>query len=154
MVAYAGVPLRAVDGEPIGTLCALDYEPRKWSKDDLAILTDLAAEVIAELQLLTATRLAARDRARLRALSALSSALAPAQDAGDVVDAVSRTVQGFTASAVWVSMVDEAGKTLRLAAASGAESAGRRAAAAGRGRPDRGARLPGRPAPARSPCCR
>ena len=78
VVAYAGVPLRAADGEPIGTLCALDYEPRTWSKDDLAFLTDLAAEVIAELQLLTATRLAARDRARLRELSALSSALAPA----------------------------------------------------------------------------
>ncbi len=123
VVAYAGVPLRAVGGEPIGTLCALDYEPRKWSKDDLAVLTDLAAEVIAELQLLTATRLAARDRARLRELSALSSALAPAQDAGDVVDAVSRTVAGFTASAVWVSMVDEAGRTLRLAAARGAEAA-------------------------------
>ena len=49
VVAYAGVPLRAANGEPIGTLCALDYEPRTWSEDDLALLTDLAAGVIAEL---------------------------------------------------------------------------------------------------------
>ena len=62
VVAYAGVPLRAADGEPVGTLCAIDYEPRTWSPDDLALLADLAAGVIAELQLLTATRLVARHR--------------------------------------------------------------------------------------------
>ena len=40
VVAYAGVPLRAADGEPIGTLCAIDYEPREWSPEDLAALSD------------------------------------------------------------------------------------------------------------------
>jgi GAF domain-containing protein len=122
VVAYAGVPLRAAGGEPIGTLCAVDYEPRAWSQEDLALLADLAAEVIAELQLLTATRLAARDQARVRALAALSSALAPAQGAGDVVDEVSRTVERFEADAVWLSMVDDAGECLRTAAAGGARS--------------------------------
>lgn len=122
VVAYAGVPLRAADGEPIGTLCALDYEPRTWSQGDLALLTDLAAGVIAELQLLTATRLVARHHTRLRALTALSSALAPAQSVRDVLDEVSRTVARFDAHAVWLSMVDESGQALRTAAAGGTES--------------------------------
>ena len=123
VVAYAGVPLRAADGEPIGTLCAIDFEPRSWSQDDVALLTDLAAGVMAELQLLAATRQLARDQVRLRTLTALSSALAPAQDAGDAVDEVSRIVERFDANAVWLSMVDESGETLCTAAASGAESA-------------------------------
>ena len=50
VVAYAGVPLRAADGEPIGTLCAIDYEARTWSQDDLGLLADLAAGVTAELR--------------------------------------------------------------------------------------------------------
>ena len=40
VTAYAGVPLRAADGEPIGTLCAIDYEPHAWSDDELALLAD------------------------------------------------------------------------------------------------------------------
>src|SRR5215210_792011 len=37
VVAYAGVPLRAGDGEPIGTLCAIDFEPHEWTSDELAL---------------------------------------------------------------------------------------------------------------------
>jgi GAF domain-containing protein len=78
--------------------------------------------VIAELQLLTATRLIARQHVRQRALTTLSSALAPAQSAGDVLEQVCRTIDGFDAHAVWFSLVDEAGETLHTAAAAGAAS--------------------------------
>ena len=122
VVAYAGVPLRAADGEPIGTLCAVDFEPHEWSPEDLAVLADLAAGVIAELQLLTVTRVVARDRARLRALTALSSALAPARGAGDMVDEVSRAVERFRASAVWLSVADESGESLYSTAVAGERS--------------------------------
>jgi GAF domain-containing protein len=27
---------------PLGTLCAVDFQPRKWSDDDLELLRDLA----------------------------------------------------------------------------------------------------------------
>jgi GAF domain-containing protein len=121
VVAYAGVPLRAAGGEPIGTLCAIDYEPRSWSQDDLALLTDLAAGVIAELQLLTASRLVARQQVRMRALTVLSSALAPADSVRDVLDEVCRTVDRFDTHSVWLSIVDESGEKLRTAAASGAD---------------------------------
>jgi GAF domain-containing protein len=124
VVAYAGVPLRAFDGEPIGTLCAVDFQPRTWSEDDLAIMADLAAGVIAELQLLTATRMIARDQVRLRSLAELSTALAPAESVGDVLEEVSRTVDRLGMQSVWLSLVDDSDEVLRTAAATGAGAEG------------------------------
>ncbi len=40
--AYAGAPIHAPDGAPIGTLCAIDNRPRDLSEDDLQALGDLA----------------------------------------------------------------------------------------------------------------
>jgi GAF domain-containing protein len=119
VVAYAGVPLRTAGGEPVGTLCALDYEPRTWSEDDLALLTDLAAGVIAELQLLAAARLLARDQARLHALTELSFALVPAESPGEVTETIMSAVDRFHPNAVWLLMLDESEQTLRTAAATG-----------------------------------
>ena len=48
---YAGVPLHTSDGYNLGTLCVLDFEPRKVSEQELATLEDLAAMVIGELEL-------------------------------------------------------------------------------------------------------
>jgi PAS domain S-box-containing protein len=50
MLAYAGVPLTTRDGHTLGTLAAVDLAPRAWSEDDLAILTDLAAAVVREIE--------------------------------------------------------------------------------------------------------
>ena len=121
VAAYAGVPLRAPDAEPIGTFCALDTKPHPWSRDDLALLSDLAAGVMAELRLLAATRQLAHDQVRLQSLTALSSALAPAQRIGDVVDAVGRSVERLRPNAVWVSLAGEPGAVLRTDASNGAE---------------------------------
>ena len=41
VIAYAGVPLSAVTGETIGSICAIDGRTRTWSRDELAILRDL-----------------------------------------------------------------------------------------------------------------
>ncbi len=117
VVAYAGVPLRAADGEAIGTLCAVDFEPRAWSEDDIALMADLAAGVIAELQLLTATRMIARDHVRLRSLAELSSALAPAESVADVLDEVSRSVDRLDTQGVWLSLVEDSEEILRTTAA-------------------------------------
>jgi GAF domain-containing protein len=110
VVAYAGVPLRGADGEPVGTLCAIDHRPRTWSADDLGLLTDLAAEVIAELQLLAATRLVARDQARLRALAELSSALVPAETPDDVLEALAPALDRLDPTAVRLLPRDDAGR--------------------------------------------
>jgi len=48
---YAGVQLCTPDGHAIGTLCAMDTQPRPFPDQDLAILRDLAATVMRELDL-------------------------------------------------------------------------------------------------------
>jgi GAF domain-containing protein len=118
--AYAGVPLRA-DGEPIGTLCAIDYAPHAWSEDDLANLSDLAASAVAELQLLAASRRAARELARIRTLAALTYSLAPAASADDVIDELGPAIYRLHASVVWLALLDESGRELRTAAAVGVD---------------------------------
>lgn len=45
VIAYAGVPLILGDGHAVGTLCAMDTRPRRWSDRDVRILHDLGAAV-------------------------------------------------------------------------------------------------------------
>jgi serine phosphatase RsbU (regulator of sigma subunit) len=51
VVAYAGMPLTDADGRAIGSLCAVDSRPRRWTATDLAVLVDLAGACSSELQL-------------------------------------------------------------------------------------------------------
>lgn len=48
---YAGAPLVTHDGYGLGALCVLGTEPRKASSAELAALTDLAAMVMAQIEL-------------------------------------------------------------------------------------------------------
>ena len=50
-IAYAGVPLTVESGETVGALCVVDSLPRIWSPRDLALLADLAASVVTEIEL-------------------------------------------------------------------------------------------------------
>lgn len=58
VVAYMGVPIHATGGLALGSLCAIDSQPRVWSAQQLDLLRDLAAILEAEIAL----RQAARDR--------------------------------------------------------------------------------------------
>ncbi len=42
---YAGCPIKAVNGQKLGTLCLIDKKPREFSKSELLSLKDLAALV-------------------------------------------------------------------------------------------------------------
>jgi EAL domain-containing protein (putative c-di-GMP-specific phosphodiesterase class I) len=53
---YAGVPLTTKDGHNLGVLCVIGQQPREVTADEVAVLRDLAAVVVDELEL----RLAAR----------------------------------------------------------------------------------------------
>lgn len=59
--AYLGVPLRAPAGEPLGSLCAIDDQPRAWTDDDLATLQDIGDAASAAIALRIAQH---RERAR------------------------------------------------------------------------------------------
>jgi CheY-like chemotaxis protein/GGDEF domain-containing protein len=48
---YAGVPLINREGDALGTLCLLDYQPRAFSAFDLELMTVLARRVLAEIEL-------------------------------------------------------------------------------------------------------
>jgi len=47
---YLGVPLLSASGKARGTLCAIDSRPRAWDTQQVAILEDLAATVIAYIE--------------------------------------------------------------------------------------------------------
>ncbi|MBC7809969.1 MAG: PAS domain S-box protein [Burkholderiales bacterium] len=51
VVAYAAMPLITAEGYCLGTLCVMTYEPRQWMDEEMAILEDLAALVITEIEL-------------------------------------------------------------------------------------------------------
>jgi PAS domain S-box-containing protein len=50
-VAYAGVPLVTRDGQTVGSFSVVDKMPRLWSERDIALLKDLAASVVTEIEL-------------------------------------------------------------------------------------------------------
>jgi PAS domain S-box-containing protein len=51
VAAYLGVPLRAPDGQVIGSFCVIDGRPREWSDEDRGILQDIAESVMTEIEL-------------------------------------------------------------------------------------------------------
>lgn len=64
---YSGTPVRASNGEPIGTLCVIDLEPRDLSQAQVKILQELGKEIEAHLELRKSIR-QLRDMADERAV--------------------------------------------------------------------------------------
>jgi len=69
VAAYAGIPLVTADGHALGSFCVIDHVPRAWTANEVALLTDLAASAMSEIELRTsdaerARLLAAAERAR------------------------------------------------------------------------------------------
>ena len=71
--AYLGVPLVAASGHPVGALAVYDSEPRPWSPDDIELLVQLAASVVAELELSAAQSAVGTSLARLEVALEASS---------------------------------------------------------------------------------
>jgi PAS domain S-box-containing protein len=63
LVAYAGLPLRTMDGQVIGAFAAADHAPHAWSPAEIALLEELAAAAMHEIELHAALRTASRQTA-------------------------------------------------------------------------------------------
>lgn len=57
---YAGAPLRTMEGLQLGTVCVLDTEPKKVTRQQLKMLETLSSIVMDELELRLSTRKALR----------------------------------------------------------------------------------------------
>lgn len=65
---YAGAPLTTADGHNLGTVCVLDTKPRTLREDEVALLADLAALVMDQLERrMPALRLIESERLRREA---------------------------------------------------------------------------------------
>lgn len=64
-VAYAGIPLVSA-GHVLGAFCVLDTVPHAWTGDEVAILQDLAAAVMTEVELRVSRALEQTAQAELR----------------------------------------------------------------------------------------
>ena len=51
VAAYAGAPLVTSSGQCLGAISVLDWAPREWTHDQVAMLEDLAATAVTELEL-------------------------------------------------------------------------------------------------------
>ncbi|HET7487478.1 MAG TPA: SpoIIE family protein phosphatase [Acidimicrobiales bacterium] len=72
---YAGAPLVTDDGARLGTLCVMDTRPRVVSDADLAVLRDLAAVVVEQLDLRAASGVPAGEDGLRRQAGELADAL-------------------------------------------------------------------------------
>ncbi|MEJ5914673.1 GAF domain-containing SpoIIE family protein phosphatase [Pseudokineococcus sp. 1T1Z-3] len=88
VVAYAGVPLRDADGVVVGSLCAIDGEPREWDDADVAVLEDLGAACSSEIALRQLRARADAGERHSRLLLRLSEVLAGTTTPADVAGAV------------------------------------------------------------------
>jgi predicted PurR-regulated permease PerM/GAF domain-containing protein len=52
---YAGAPIRAANGMPIGALCVMDTAPRRFSRRERRLLEENAAELASEIERLAGT---------------------------------------------------------------------------------------------------
>lgn len=90
VIAYAGWPITDHTGTIVGSLCAIDTEPRYWSSHDLELLADLAAACSTELSE-RGLRITEQELAhRSRVLLALSEGLSATRTMSDVALAVER----------------------------------------------------------------
>jgi PAS domain S-box-containing protein len=83
--AYAGVPLINDDGQVLGSLCAMDYQPRIWTDRDIDTLKALGSAVMSEIQRRIAERSAHDAQLRLLAERTLAHSVQQQMPVGVVV---------------------------------------------------------------------
>lgn len=93
VVAYAGHPVTTADGHTLGAFCVIDNSPREWRTQELGLLEDLSAGLLAEIELRSAVERSKRlesDLVRQAHCDALTGLLNRRQLAVDVAAALDR----------------------------------------------------------------
>jgi GAF domain-containing protein len=123
-IAFAGVPLTDSDGRILGTLAAMDREPRVWTRSEIALLDELAEVCSSELRLRIEREIA--DEARRNAESAhdqlsllgeLTETLAAPMDLDEALGQLGRMVAGRLADWCLVALADSSGPVRHVSAA-------------------------------------
>jgi GAF domain-containing protein len=124
VVAYAGVPLTDADGRVLGSLCAIDTEPRAWTTTELEVLNDLAEVCASELRLRIAREVAedARRRAesvhdQLTTLTAITETLAGTLDIDEALNSLGAALTPQLADWCLITLIDPNGTIRRVGAA-------------------------------------
>lgn len=97
--AYAGMPLRSIEGHALGTLCAIDHRPRRFSDAQLQVLHDLSLIVRREIH---------QREAAWRARSLADEHLKLVADRAALYDA------SFERAAIGIALVGLDGQWLRV----------------------------------------
>jgi signal transduction histidine kinase len=58
IVAYAAAPVFAASGEPLGTVCIVDFEPRAWTAEEIGTLSQFASLASSDVALVTTATMA------------------------------------------------------------------------------------------------
>ncbi len=100
VIAYCGIPLYTAEGFAIGSLCVFDGEPRCWSDEQVALLTDLAALCSAEIQLHAAAAARMRSEQWARRQQAILGLIAHDAELTTILDAIARHLEADSTDAL------------------------------------------------------
>ncbi len=117
VVAYAGIPLVTASGHALGSFCAIDSQPRVWTTDEIEILKELAASVIAEIELRITTRQAQYQAAIQQLLAEVSRVLVDSLECETTLQDVAQLVVPLLADACVIDIIEEDGSRRHVASA-------------------------------------
>ncbi|MEU8237652.1 SpoIIE family protein phosphatase [Actinoplanes missouriensis] len=122
-LAYAGAPITDPDGLIVGTLCAVDREPRVWTPSEIALISELA-EVCSSEVCLRIARVAADEARRaaesahqqLEVLAELTESLAATMDVEEAMRRLGDIVSTRLADWCVVTIADSARRSAHVSA--------------------------------------
>jgi GAF domain-containing protein len=125
LLAYAGVPVTALDRRVLGSFCVADRHRREWTTDEIETLRDLAAAAATQIALreavVGAERLARADaesaQARLAFLAEASIALASSLDYSSTLNRLASLAVPHLGDWCAIELLTDTGAIERLAAA-------------------------------------
>ncbi|MDQ4044311.1 MAG: GAF domain-containing protein, partial [Chloroflexota bacterium] len=123
VVAYAGMPLAAPEGQVLGSFCAIDSQPRTWTERDLDILREFAAAAATEIELDRQVRSTEAAKEMLAAVNQVGRTLNADLDLDRIVETVTEAATELTGAAfgaLFYNVTDERGDSYALYKLAGA----------------------------------